>query len=332
MNYSRIFQFLPAASEEDPAFDTALSGSNEDDTHAGLFDSLRATFHTHSRRQHGIFDAHLPSSALAVGIDDYHGETLDAENLGLRLAQHFRQGMNGGDLPHPWYLWLVIEQSGDEKFIYLFLLKQDESYHIGTQHTVAAGRAIRPERLQYAAKVSLTEWLAKSPTYLTYLAPKNQAPITLAWKTLTGFAENIDQAAQTEVLLTAIDRFAEELPPEKEHDYRARVVAYCLDQDRMGEPVEIKALSRHVDEEAPSALSNFLTKHIEAPTEAMYTDRKQLRRYTRFYGRDNDLSIGFSTLMLGRNIIYDESTETLTISAIPKSLKSQLSRYAKKSE
>ena len=70
----------------------------------------------------------------------------------------------------------------------------------------------------------------------------------------------------------------------------------------------------------------------EAPPPALYTDRNQLKRYTRFYGRDQDLSISFSTLMLGRHIVYDEASDTLTIRAIPKSLKAQLSRHAKKRE
>ena len=331
MNYSRIYQFARSGTEHSLTFDSALSGSNGDDAHHSLFDSLRSVFHGHARRQFGIFAAELPSAALAVGIRDYHSGILDTEKLGLRLAEHIKQSIGSSDQQHPWYLWFIVEQNGADQFIYLFLLKQDESYHISVQQTVNVGGAIRPDRLQYAAKINLNEWLAQSKTYLMYLAPKNQSAITLAWKSLVGFAEGVDRAAQTEVLLTAIDRYADELPPEQEHDYRTRVAEYCLDQDRVGEPVEIKALSQHVDEEAPTALMNFLTAHIEEPAPELYADRKQLKRYTRLYGRDNDLSIGFSTLTLGRNIIYDEATETLTIHSIPKTLKSQLVRYVKKS-
>jgi nucleoid-associated protein len=331
LNYSRIYQFTPSGTAGSPTFNSALSGSNGDDAHHYLFDSLRSVFHAHSRRQFGVFDAELPNTALAVGIRDYHSQIIDAEKLGLRLAEQIKQGVEGSDQQHPWYLWFIVEQNGAEQFIYLFLLKQDESYQIAAQQTVTIGGAVRPDRLQYAVKINLNEWVAQSKTYLMYLAPKNQSPIMLIWKSLAGFAEGVDRAAQTEVLLTAIDRYADELPAEKEHDYRERVVEYCLDQDRIGAPVEIKALSRHVDEEAPAALMNFLTTHGEEPATELYTDRKQLKRYTRLYGRDNDLSIGFSTLTLGRNIIYDENTETLTIRAIPKSLKSQLARYVKKS-
>lgn len=331
MIYSRIYQFTPSNTAGALALDAAFPGSNDDDAHRTLFDSLRAVFHTHPRRQMGVFDQTLPNAALATGVRDYHGQKLDAEHLGLQLAGHLAQGLHNSGLQQPWYLWFIIEHSGDDQFVYLYLLKQDEGHHIAAQQIVTVGGTIQPSRLQYAAKVSLTEWQSdQSKTYLSYLTPKNQHPITLAWNALMGFAAGADRAAQTEEFLTVLERYAEAMPPDKERDYRARVIDYCLDQDRAGEPVEIKALSRRVDEDAPDALLDFLTTHIDEPAPALYADRKQLKRYTRFFGRDNDLSIGFSTLMLGHNIIYDESTETLTIRAIPKSLKLQLARYVKK--
>lgn len=333
MNYSRLYQFTPASTEVGATLDIALSGSNDDDAHQTLFDSLKAVFHTHPRRQFGLFDAELPTSAFAAAVGEYHSETIDADELGLKLARQIQTGINGSDKVQPWYLWLIGDQGGDGQILYLFLFKHDDVHHITAQQTVTTGRTIQPNRLQYVAKLSVSEWQsAQSKTYLSYLAPKNKDPITLAWNELIGFSEGVDRSTQTDEFLTAVDRYADELPPEKEQEYRTRVVNYCLDQDRAGEPVEIRALSRHVDEAAPEALMNFYTEHFEEPATPLYADRKQLKRYTRFFGRDNDLSIGFSTLMLGRDIIYDEDSGTLTIRALPKSLKSQLARHVKKAE
>jgi len=330
--FSRIYQFAPSSSGGDIALNSALPGHNADDIHESLFDSLRAAFHSNTRRQQGMFNPESSSAALQAGVADYHNKTLDAEKLGARLTESFRQELQDSNLQHAWYFWLVVEQSGGTELIYLFLLKHDESYHLSPQHTAILDGALRLDRLHYAVKVNLSEWQAQWDTCLTYLAPKNQQPLTLAWKTLIGFAENTAQAEKTATLLTAIDRYADNLPEEQEHQYRAKIAEYCLDQDRIGAPVEIKQLSRHVDEDAPSALLDFLAGHIEEPAAPLYTDRRQLKRYTRLFGRDNDLSIGFSTQMLGSHIIYDERAETLTIRSIPKALKSQLSRYAKKSE
>jgi nucleoid-associated protein len=94
--------------------------------------------------------------------------------------------------------------------------------------------------------------------------------------------------------------------------------------------VALQALSRHVDEDAPDALLNFVSEKFEEAPPELYADRNQLKRYTRLYGRDQDLSISFSTAMLGNHITYDESAGTLTIRAIPKSLHAQLARHKKK--
>lgn len=331
MIFSRIHQFVPSGTGTDIVVDAALPGSNEDDVHDSLFDSLRAAFHSNTRRQHGTFDPEAAGAALQAGISAYDNKTLDAQALALRLTESFKQGFPAGGLSHPWYLWMIIEQSGETEFVYLFLLKHEDSYHLSPQHTALQGGAIRLDRLHYAVKVNLADWKARGEACVTYLAPRNQNPVTLAWKALVGFAENAAQAEKTEALLAAVDRFADNLPEEKEHDYRAKVAEYCLEQDRMGAPVEIKALSRHVDEEAPAALLDFLAEHIDEPAMPLYADRRQLKRYTRLFGRDHDLSIGFSTQMLGSNIIYDERAGTLTICSIPASLKSQLARHAKKS-
>ena len=115
-----------------------------------------------------------------------------------------------------------------------------------------------------------------------------------------------------------------------EQEYRHRVIDYCVDQDRQGEPVALKALSRYVDESSPDAFMRFIADNQEEPSLELYTDRNSLKRYTRFFGRDQDISISFSTAVFGNNIIYDERSDTLTIRSIPKSLKLQLKKYLKK--
>lgn len=331
MNFSRLYQFTPVSNEDGVTLEIASPGINDDEAHQTLFDALKAVFHTHPRRQFGMFDAELATPVFAAAAGDYRRQAIDADELGLNIARQMRGGIRGSQ--HAWYLWVIADQSGDEKILYLFLFKHDDVHHISANQAVTTGRMIQPTRLQHAAKLSVDEWQsAQSKTYLCCLLPKNKDPITQAWHELIGFSEGVDRTTQTEEFLTAVESYAERLPPEKEQEYRARVVDYCLGQDRVGEPVELRALSRHVDEDEPEALASFYTEHYQEPATPLYADRKQLKRYTRFFGRDHDLSIGFSTLMLGRDIIYDEANGTLTIRSIPKSLKSQLARHVKKAD
>lgn len=274
---------------------------------------------------------------MASALGDYYQQKTNAASLGEHLSSQYRaalpareQNLNEALFIND-YLWMIIDESGDSEVLYLFLLQHDDSHHITPALTVSNGPSLFTNRLQYAARIHLNDWMREdSKTYLSFLAPKNQHPQTLAWNALLGFSEGIDRAAKTEEFLGTLEHYATTLAPEKAQETRDRVIDYCMDQSRQGKPVELQALSEHVDESAPSKLLDFMKERIEEPADELYTDRNKLKRYTRFYGRDQDLSIGFSTAMLGSHIAYDENSDTLTIKAIPKSLKSQLKQYLKK--
>lgn len=331
MKFSRIYHFTTrdgqikrAVSPVDAIRDEEVEG-----IHEVLFDKLRSVFLTNARRQFGFFDA-SPETETSIVLKDYHRQQIDDAQLAELLASQFQSGLPLESDVNV-YLWLVIDHSGDSDVLYVFLLQHDESFHISPQLTVHSGPSLFTNRLQYGARVHLNEWLNDNvQTYLSVVAPRNQYPLTLAWNTFIRFSEGLNRAAKTEEFLGSIEQFTQTLEPEKAREYRSKVVDYCIDQDKQGMPVELRALSEHVDDAAPAALLNFLKERIEEPPQGIYTDRKQLRRYTRFFGRDQDLSIGFSTAMLGNHISYDEHSDTLTIRAIPKALKSQLRQYLKK--
>lgn len=333
MKFSRIYHFTSSDGQinrvASPA--DAIPNNTNDDAHEILFDKLRSVFLTHPRRQFGFFET-SPEAEVAILLKNYQLQQIDNAQLAEQLASQFQSGLPQEQDINV-YLWLVIDHSGDSDVLYVFLLQHDESFHISPQLTVRSGPSLFTNRLQYGARVHLNEWLNDNvQTYLSMVAPRNQHPQTLAWNTFIRFHEGLDRAAKTEEFLGSVEQFTQTLEPEKAQEYRSKVVDYCLDQDKQGMPVELRALSEHVDDAAPNALLNFLKERIEEPPQGIYTDRKQLRRYTRFFGRDQDLSIGFSTAMLGNHISYDEHSDTLTIRAIPKALKSQLRQYLKKPE
>lgn len=312
------------------SFKAANSDSQDDETTEMLFDKLRSVFLTHARRQYGIFDPN-PDFVLSGLLGDYARQSLDAGALADAIANQFHSLLPTVEFEMQHFLWVVIDQSGDSYVAYLFLLNNDESYHITSSIRVSQGHSLFVNRLLYGARVHITEWLeGQSRTYLSLLCPKNQQPQTMAWSSLIGYAEGIDRAAKTEEFLDTIETFASTLPQEKAQETRERVIDYCMDQSRSGKPVDLQALSEHVDETAPEALLDFVKERGEAPFLELYTDRNKLKRYTRFYGRDHDLSIGFSTAMLGQQIAYDENSDTLIIKSIPKALKSQLQIFLKK--
>lgn len=328
MKYSRIYQFSNPDGEL--VRKASAAGSNNDETHELVYDKLRSVFLTHVRRQFGIFDPEVENVTTDL-LRTYVESHQDAEKLCDQLAERYESLLPPIEHSINDYLWIVIDTSGDSDVVYLFLLKHEDSHHITPALTMASGPALFLNRLLYGARIHLQEWLqAESRTYLSLLCPKNQQPQAIAFGTMIGWAEGIDRATKTEEFLGTIESYATTLPPEKAQETRERVIDYCMEQAKQGKPVDIQVLSEHVDDAAPTALLDFVKEKGEEPYYELYTDRNKLKRYTRFYGRDNDLTIGFSTAMLGSNIAYDENSDTLIIKAIPKALKSQLKQFLKK--
>jgi|GEM_PF-1500151 len=333
LKHSRIFHLAATGAGADVNLHAAPVGANQDETHEQLGGLFRSAFHTHARRQFGHFDSEQQSAPFCRGVSAYRDGETDAQSLGQQLADQFRECLQAIEQPLSWYLWFIIEAHGENEILYVFLFDHEESHHISAQLIAGTVRSINPARLQYAIKIDMAEWrAANSTTYLSYLSPRQQQPVAQAWRNFIGFAEGVDRAAQTEQFLGIIERYADALPAGEEHEYRARVVDYCLDRDRLGEPVELEALSRHVDEAEPEALMRFVSERAEEPVRTLYPDRGRLRRYVRFYGRDQDMSISFSTATLGRHIVYDEAGGTLVIREIPKALKAQLAQYTRRAD
>ncbi len=328
VKYSRIYQFTNP--DETLLRQASVAGSNNDESHELVYDKLRSVFLTHVRRQFGIFNPDIDNITTSL-LRDYAEGHQDPEKLCDQLAERYESLLPPIEHSIHDYLWIVIDTSGDSDVVYLFLLKHEDSHHITPSLTVTSSPALFLNRLLYGARIHLQEWLqAESRTYLSLLCPKNQQPQAVAFGTLIGWAEGIDRATKTEEFLDTIESFATTLPPEKAQETRERVIDYCMEQSRQGKPVDLEMLSEHVNEEAPKALLDFVKEKGDDPYYELYTDRNKLKRYTRFYGRDQDLTIGFSTSMLGGQISYDENSDTLVIKSIPKALKSQLKQFLKK--
>jgi len=325
--YSRIYRISPALSADESLLDAASPASNQDEMHEQLFDQLRSTFHTHSRRQFGRFAEE--AEVFPPLCQRFEQEAESPAAVCQHIAHQARSALDATQSADTCYLWCVLDGHGEERYFYLFLLEQEQGVVIADEIRVKPGYWLNPSRLQYAMKINLTEWPAQSTNYLTFLSMKNQQPKTLAWNAFVGFAEAVNRVEQTAALLNVVEQFAEVLPPQQEKEYRAKVVEYCMEQDRSGEPVALDALSRYVNEAEPEAFYNFVQNQMEEPATALHPDRNQLKRYSRVSGRAQDFSISFSSLLIGSEIVYDEQAETLIIKSLPKSLKAQIKRHLK---
>jgi len=140
------------------------------------------------------------------------------------------------------------------------------------------------------------------------------------------------------------------------------VVDYCMEHDLRGEPVVFDELADHLAAETKShpaeAFSHYIIEKkketrqqqrsnsglspeqlaaqgapmievAEAVKAELIPDRKQLRGFIRYSGKNKDLSISFSANLMGEGIEFDAPNKRLIVNAIPESLLKQLKGKSK---
>lgn len=296
-----------------------------------LLDRLTSAVQGSAAKDYGLFEVeqHTPFHAALHNYCFEQG-SLDAlqEALVQQVPIHFNGIMEDNE---DLYLW--VSQTGSEPMhpIGIFLLKQEAGYFFGDDLHLIQTQCVEPSKVKFAAIIDPIQWQAETNRYITLKAPKSTEGISGAFQQLLAFTAGIDRKADTEEILQIVEQYTNEVVPEQKKDVASRVFQYCTDQDKQGQAVNVHELSHYMDENAPDAFVQYVANALEAPRDDWHPDRRQIQRHTSFFGRDQNISIRFSSLLFGEDIVYDERSNSLTIKSLPKSLISQIKRYMKKS-
>ena len=197
-------------------------------------------------------------------------------------------------------------------------LALDDTFYLDTTH------------LLMAAKLNVSEWQkGDSPKYLTFVRAAGEKELTEWFEAVVGFTDKIDTAKQTEQLLLVVDDYARQLPEELAEQTREKVVEYCLEQNRAGESVRLGVLTQVIATDDAPNFGDFAKQHQARPPEDLIPHAGQLRQFVRISGRNEQMSMSFSSGCLGDAVVYDAETDSLTIKQIPPSLKARLIKHMK---
>ncbi|KDE38491.1 Nucleoid-associated protein NdpA [Nitrincola lacisaponensis] len=234
--------------------------------------------------------------------------------LALQLDQH-EELFQG-------YLCFLAEhlERGDRLFI--FHLRQTAALTLNTTLELLETDYIEFSETGFGVAIDLQSLTEGADKYLTLSFGRGDRgikPVVCEW---LGYMDTVDKKAETEHFLALVDTYCNDLPSEESQPLREKVIDYCMDQDKAGEPVVFAALSDQVD----AGLERYVRQHQQSPKEELIPDRKQLRNYLRFTGKNNDVSISFASTSLGKEVEFDPTQEVLMIRNLPKSLLRQLKK------
>jgi len=312
-----------------------------------LFESLKSSFNSRVSRKHGSFDESIEAAILAEEIDAFMDDNSQFQRFTTNFVQKLEDTLNqqNGDI-NAHLLFFIdtdIKPNDKQSTFYLFIVNQNEYLTINDTLEITPIYSIDTGSSLCGLKLNINDWKQRPKYhYLTLVPPKGNEVLSDALHDLSGFGNSIDRAKSTKEFLDNLDAFSKHVPEERQKEFRDQVIDYCEEQEAKDEAVHIPTLSQSISQSVEGIdCEKFIHEMLphnptsgENPSEAseqeLMIDKKSLRRYVKFSGRDKDLSLTFSTNQLDESVFYNENDETLTIKNIPKGLKKQLVSHFKR--
>jgi len=298
-----------------------------------LFNQLKQSLQKSATRQYGFFDPEQKSNPAETSLEEYRQGELDFKTMSQQLAKSFELTLKEQEESLNGHMLFVVETLMDQDLLYVFWLSQQDFQQIGADNKIQAIKAVDGSKIGLSLKLDFSQWAIKDwQQYLTFQSARNNKEINHAFCKMLGFKSGVNLQQQTDEFLEIVDQFTQQLDKDKSQPTKHTIVDYCVDQDMQGKPINFDSLSKIVDQDAPKKFAEFVKDKQTQQTSEIYAHRNSLKKYVRFFGREKDLSISFSSDRMQDDIVFDSETGSLTFKSVPKSLQVQLAKYFKQQE
>lgn len=336
--------------------------ANFDDEHSERFYSqatsqLKGILTQRAGKRYGAF--HPEVTLMRAQIQDWKGDRQNFMSLTRRLSKYFANSLDNTEFAIDGYLAFIYEELADSDRFYVFHLRRKTSVSINSDMTLSETHYIDFSNTGFGVMINLTDWLVQEEEkYITFSFGRADKPLQNQFGDFMGFTDTLDTAAETEAFLQIVDEFSQNLPAEQSFEYKSKVVDYCIEQDKRGEVVDFTDLADYVESQMESKpesktgenFSHYIVEKQKerqatqpaltpeqmaeqgSPTsqvaEAIKTelipDRKKLKSFIRYSGKNKDISLSFSAAMLEDDVVFDGVNNRLQINKLPESLIKQL--------
>jgi len=285
-----------------------------------ILSELKRIQGSRSGRQYGCFSQEI--MGIRPLITQWREGSLGFSSLTAQLTKHLGLQLDKGNELLQGYIVFVSEtlERGDRLFI--FHLRPSSALQLSQDLSLQETDYIEFSETGFGICLDLSALENNEDKYLTISFGRGEKGIKAVVCEWLGYTDTVDKKVETEQFLSIIEQYCNALPEDESEPIRERVVEYCLEQDKAGEAVVFSNLS----EEVSPGIDEFLTKHQETPKKELIPDRKQLKQYLRFAGKNSDISISFASSSLGNIVEFDPNQEVLMIKNLPKSLLQQLKK------
>jgi len=300
----------------------------EDNTNQ-LLEELKSVFTSRSSKRYGQFSDSSADSPLPAWTKEYLEGRIPFLTLTKNATQLFVEMLDSTPTPFFGHLLFVEEETANFRWLHIFHLQHQPGLLINNRLEITETEYADIAHMGFGARINLSLLIENSSEkYVTLSKGRGERVIQELLGDFIGFMDTVDITEDTNEFINIVEAYSEKMPEDAGQEYKSRVVDYCIEQGKIGEPVVYKDLSHFIDEEAPEQFESFAQAQQEEreynPKAEFIPDRKSLKRYVTYSGRNKDISLSFASKLLGEDIQFDRNNETITIKNLPKSLLKQL--------
>ena len=218
-------------------------------------------------------------------------------------------------------------------YLFIALLDSRVSMLVNDQLEIQRTEYLDITQFDIAARINLTDLQlnANSNRYLTFIKGRVGRKIADFFMDFLGAEEGLNPQVQNQCLLQAVSDYCVqgELNSEQTQAVKKQVFEYCKGQINSGEEITLTELSDTLPTLNQQPFVAFTQEQNYGLEESIPPVRTALKSLTKFSGSGKGITISFDAELLNQRILWDETSDTLTIKGLPPNLRDQLQRRLK---
>ena len=210
-------------------------------------------------------------------------------------------------------------------YLFIALLDSRVSMLVNDQLEIQRTEYLDITQFDIAARINLTDLQlnANSNRYLTFIKGRVGRKIADFFMDFLGAEEGLNPQVQNQCLLQAVSDYCVqgELNPEQTHAVKKQI--------NSGEEIALTELSDTLPTLNQQPFVAFTQEQNYGLEDSIPPIRTALKSLTKFSGSGKGITISFDAELLNQRILWDETSDTLTIKGLPPNLRDQLQRRLK---
>lgn len=304
---------------------------------AKVMSQLRTIFIGRASKRYGELSTESPQ--LKGLMRDWLENKQSFVSLTQRITKLFAESLDNTSLEVDGYLAFIAEQLADGDRFYIYLIREKTSVALDDSDGLTQTRFIDFSNTGFSLCLDTSALMQdNSKKYATFSYGRGEKALQNTFVEFSGFTDSVNTEQETQEFLKIVEKYAKQLPEEQANETRSKVVDFCMEQDKYGAAVEFHAISQELDESEPEKFVSFLKQERELSRTSsdgeesgivvekteFIPDRKSLKNYVRYSGKNKDVTLSFSAIALGQDIQFNQESETLLLKNLPTRLLKQL--------